>query len=396
MITTPFVLCAALLASASAIPEEKPASTKTAKRDVPAAITRAVEILLARQESLEPEKPAREWPYEGVYRVAGEIPIGYRVGGTSICASALLEASGGKPEGEARAAVLRALEFVLDALDAPLMSAGFEGAYDVRGWGHAYALDFLLRLRRAELVPAERRVAVESWIDTLVATLQKTEIKERGGWNYSRGKKHDDCPPSAFMTAPTLLALFDARASGETVDADVVERALDALEVGRHENGAYMYGIDARDTKSDGVDAIEGSIGRSPVCELVLAAAGRGDEKRLRASIEAFFEHWQHLEDRRAKTGTHEGPFKIAPYYFYYAHRYAAAAIEMLPEKERRKQRVRLEEVLWRTRADDGAWNDRVFPRSSSFGTAMSVFALRASESAPSARWEAPKKGKSR
>ncbi len=32
-----------------------------------------------------------QWPYEGVYRVRGQIPIGYRVGGTSIAAMALIK-----------------------------------------------------------------------------------------------------------------------------------------------------------------------------------------------------------------------------------------------------------------------------------------------------------------
>ena len=37
--------------------------------------------------------------------------------------------------------------------------------------------------------------------------------------------------------------------------------------------------------------------------------------------------------------------------------------------------------LLWLTRnAADGTWNDRVFPRSASYGTAMSVLAILAPE----------------
>jgi len=36
---------------------------------------------------------------------------------------------------------------------------------------------------------------------------------------------------------------------------------------------------------------------------------------------------------------------------------------------------------LWQVRGESGSWNDRVFPRSSSYGTAMTILAFRAPES---------------
>jgi len=44
---------------------------------IDAAVARGVEVLLASQEGAGND----QWPYEGVYRVKQEIPIGYRVGG---------------------------------------------------------------------------------------------------------------------------------------------------------------------------------------------------------------------------------------------------------------------------------------------------------------------------
>ena len=88
-----------------------------------------------------------------------------------------------------------------------------------------------------------------------------------------------------------------------------------------------------------------------------------------------------------AKPGTHEGPYNIAPYYFYYAHYYAAQAIEMLPEKSRAKERDRLLEVVLKTRDEDGTWNDRVFDRSKNYGTAMVVLALIGDKAPPPAKW---------
>ena len=41
-----------------------------------------------------------------------------------------------------------------------------------------------------------------------------------------------------------------------------------------------------------------------------------------------------------------------------------------------RIERARLLEVILKTRDADGTWNDRVFPRSRNYGTAMVVLAL--------------------
>lgn len=377
--------------------------------EIDSALRRGVVILVERQENYvegrgkakEPPKPEskeklpREWPYEGVYRVGGEIPIGYRIGGTAICATAILEAAaaeGGELSEETRAAIERGLAFVLEGLEHPLMSAGFAGGYDVRGWGHAYALGLLVRMRELGRVPKASRGKVDAAIRGLVDTLEKTQIRKQGGWNYSRGKDPDDAEPSTFMTAPTLQFLFEAARAGEKVDAKVVELALAGLEKGRLESGAFQYGVDPENQSGEGFEAVEGSIGRSPACEVTLFLAGRGSVEHIRGSLDAFFTHWEWLEKRRKQTGTHIAPFMIAPYYFFYAHRHAAQAIELLPEAERAAYREKLLALLWKVREEDGGWNDRVFPRSECFGTAMTMMALLSPRLPAPAGWPAAKK----
>jgi len=387
---------ALLLALSSTVP-----NGDTGPAEIDGALKRGIAILVERQETygqaqdVKVKEPPREWPYEGVYRVEGEIPIGYRVGGTAICATAMLEAAaagGQELPKEAQEAVERALAFVLEGLEHPLMTAGFERGYDVRGWGHAYALGFLVRMRELGKVPAASRKTVDAAIREMVDTLQKTQIKKQGGWNYSRGKDPDDAEPSTFMTAPTLQFLFEAARAGEKVDAKVVEHALDVLESGRLESGAFQYGVDPEHQSGQGFEAVEGAIGRSPACETTLLLAGRGSVERVRGSLDQFFTHWEWLEKRRKQQGTHVKPFMIAPYYFFYAHRYAAQAIELLPEAEREGYRAKLLALLWKVREEDGGWNDRVFPRSECFGTAMSMMALLAPRMPAPAGWPAPKK----
>jgi hypothetical protein len=362
--------------------QEPRASEVKPPPDIDAAVRRAATLLVEKQESLDGTEPASEWPYEGVYREGGRIPIGYRIGGTAIVAWALIELPETMRTDATDAAVQRGIEFVLEHLDDEAMASGFNASYDVRGWGHTYALQLFLRMRALQRVPDGKREAIDGWITTLVKTLQATEIVETGGWNYSRGKGGaQPAPASPFMTAPTVLALFEARRQGIEVDAAVVARALDALEHARNEAGAIPY------TTAGGRDEWPGAIGRSPVTEVVLLLAERGDLTRVRRSLDMFLEHWPWLEKRRRQQGTHVPPYGIAPYYFFYAHVYAAQAIEVLPEEERASYRGRFLERLFQVQEASGGWNDRVFPRSESFGTAMSVLALLAPRLPPPAGW---------
>ena len=126
------------------------------------------------------------------------------------------------------------------------------------------------------------------------------------------------------------------------------------------------------------------------VAESTLYLAGRSSIERIRGAIDAFIVHWQWLDARRAKTGTHKPPYGIAPYYFYYAHYYAAQAVELLPEHERAEYRRRLNELLFSVQLEDGSWNDRVFGRSTNYGTAMAIQALMMPNTPAPAQWKQP------
>lgn len=325
-------------------------------------------LAAARARSRDAGQPGAEWPYEGVHRVRRVIPGGYRVGGTSIASLALLAAPGLDGDAERRAAVERALAFVLDQLEEdPGLAAGPKRGYDVRGWGHAYALRFLLTAARQDAVPEELGARVDEAIPHLLRCLE-VNAQPGGGWNYA-----DDRRVSPFMTGSTLLTLYLARDQGHAVDPELIAAALDALQRSRTEAVSYAYAGRAR-----GAVAMPGSSARSAVAELALHLAERSEGQDLRAAVAGFFEGWDDLLARKSKQGTHEGPYGIAPYYFFFGHTYAALAIEHLPEEERPPLRRRLQALLWRTREEDGGWNDRVFPRSKAYSTAMALLALRA------------------
>jgi len=238
----------------------------------------------------------------------------------------------------------------------------------VRVWGHACALEFFCHLRAAKAAGGQAE-AVEAWITKLVETLITEEIPG-GGWNYASRQRH-----ASFVTAPVTQALLLARSQGEKIPDEVLQRARKVLEESRTTEGAFVYS--GTNKKGAGnADKLPGSVARSAVCETTLVLLGGGSTKDIQAALDAFHKHWDELEKRRKQKGTHEGPYSIAPYYFYYGHRYAAQAIEMLPEKDRPAERDKLLKVILKTRDADGTWNDRVFERSRNYGTSMIVLAL--------------------
>jgi hypothetical protein len=357
------------------------------------ALAQGATLLLLTQEGTDDA----EWPYEGVYRVRAEegdprplvngrsaIPIGYRIGGTGICAEAMFQAPGYAEDPQRQEAVRKAVEFVCTAnADKRMDPNGYTGNYDVRGWGYIYGLRMLLALRSAELVPEGMTETVDKTIRWYIEGLRIIQIPRLGGWNYA-----GTSGTSPFMTAPAVMALFDAKRQEFEVDDTMLERALDALARCVAPDGYVDYAA-ARQVKDD-PGQIPGATGRMVASEAALFLAGRSDQARLLRAVDAFFEHWDALEVRRRKTGTHIPPYGVAPYYFFYAHAYAADAIEMLPEAERPARREQLRAIFWKIREPDGSWNDRVFERSRSYGTAMTMHALQRPWLEKPATWEAP------
>ena len=404
-----------LLAALTALPlVAAPAQDGPTDEQLAGAIDAAVALLLERQESYEKDRPvgtlpedeleawqagererlselygakdAAEWPYEGVYRVrGGVIPSGYRVGGTSIVCDTLLRAGAEGESAEAvEAAVERSVDFVLDMIKSDKgMAIGPKRGYDVRGWGHAYALQFSLTLREVGPSKLRKSVKVKRAIEECIERIEANQTA-MGGWNYA-----NDRAVSPFMTGATLLILFEAREAGHDVDGDMVERALDALQACRTEAVSYAYSGKAR-----GDVLMPGSSARSACAELALYKAGRSDADELRKAVVGFFEGYDDLLVRKSQQGTHVGKYGIAPYYFFFGHTYAALAIEELPEAERDAHRAELRRLIWSTRDDDGSWNDRVFPRTASYSTAMIVQALQAPERGAFAGWESSKKAR--
>ena len=393
MITTPLAVLAFTLATCvqDGVESTPPATDPLVEAGTPsmeAMVSAAVEILVDRQEGAN----KAEWPYQGVYRVRAEaddpesliegrgrrrtvIPIGYRVGGTSIAGRALMRPTGVREDEARRVALERARSFVVASTGHPRMTPDFDGGYDVRGWGYIYALGFLLELRERELVEADAAAETEAAIRFYIDALERIEIPEVGGWNYARrGPLDRPDAISPFMTPPGVQALLEADRQGFDVPDGMVDRAMAGLELSRGEDGYIAYA--ARRKTTDPPSQIPGAIGRMAAVVTVRSEAGAADADEVRTACAAFFEHWDELLKRKGKSGTHQPPYGVAPYYFMYGHGAVAEAIERLPEDERPAWRDRLVDRLVEVRDVEGGWNDRVFDRSTAYGTSMALLAL--------------------
>ncbi len=348
--------------------------------DVVKASKAAVVGVLALQER------GSQWPYEGVYREdRGNLPVGYRVGGTAITVMGLVSAPGYRDDSERVEAVENGIAFILKTLDHERMGADFIGGYDVRGWGHIYALTCLLHLQDFQLVPKGREGDLKAKTEWLVKTLVASAIPKAGGWNYSRraGYLSPRNSASTFMTAPALQALFHAKARGYLVPDEVVEEALTALDRARTKVGGYAYGSGRKNLNENTEEQLRfmdlgpSSAARAAVCETTLMLAGRGDKNRHRVALELFFKHWDDLAIRKSQLGTHIKPYGIAPYYFMFGHLYCAQAIELVEDAKLRDGfRAQMRQILARSVDDKGTWNDRQFGRSAGYGTAMALMTM--------------------
>ena len=333
---------------------EKPSKQDEKKPSGEQVISKAVSRLIELQHK------DGAWPYEGVYRVNRKIPVGYRIGGTAIVCSALLSAD----KDQVYSAISKGTDLILKELEDPLMKPSRTQRYDVRIWGHIYALDFFCRMKKTRGF-SDLNKKTELWIKKLADAVVFQEI-DGGGWNYANKRRH-----CCFVTSPAVQSLLLAKQLGMAVPDEVLKRSMEILKNSRKDDTIFPYsGTNSRrDTQA-------GSIARGPVSEATLHLLGDGDESSLQDSIDLFHQNWDELEKRRKKTGTHLPPHGIAPYYFYYGHRYVAQAIRMLPQDLQDVEFEKFKRVLMKTMDPDNTWNDRVFDQSKAYGTAMSLLAL--------------------
>jgi len=139
----------------------------------------------------------------------------------------------------------------------------------------------------------------------------------------------------------------------------------------RRPDGAFGYMI----ATGRGSGDAESSV-RSPLCAMALAHAGQGGVDGVRAALDVYLKHREHVRKERGKVLCHTGPEGHASYYLLYGYAFAAEALALLPRDDRARYRAALlDDVLFMRTADGGFCDNAGMGRA--YGAGMALQALR-------------------
>jgi hypothetical protein len=97
----------------------------------------------------------------------------------------------------------------------------------------------------------------------------------------------------------------------------------------------------------------------------------------LKAWLDRLYARNGWLSIGRKRPVPHESHFRVAGYFYYYGHYYAALCIDELPAEERPYFQDQLARILMPLQEKDGSWWDYpLYDYHHSWGTAMAVSAL--------------------
>jgi hypothetical protein len=339
-------------------------------------LQRGVDFLLADQNKDGSWGTAERTKDLNIYAPVPGAHHAFRSAVTALCVSALLEVADSRPQ--ASAAIDRGEAWLLANLP-KLRRAEPAAIYNV--WGHAYAIQALVRLHKHRSGYPEKQAEILKQISQQVELLDRYEVVN-GGWGYYDFSAHTQKPagdPNSFTTATVLIAFHEAKAIGVEIPQRLVDRGLAAIRRQHKPDGSFVYGEYLKYVPQHPVNLPGGSLGRSQVCNLCLRMYG--DEKITDATIAAWLNRlWARnlwLDIGRKRPIPHESWFAVAGYFFYYGHYYAAIVIDELPESERAAMHHQLAHRLVKLQEKDGSWWDYpLYNYHQQYGTAFALMSL--------------------
>jgi hypothetical protein len=344
--------------------------------EIDAAIRRGVDFLVEHQEkngawgTIFGTKP---------YNVLASVPgshHAFRAAVTALCISALIETGGERPE--VKRAIDRGEAWLLENL--PRVRRANPSEF-YNSWTHAYGIAALVRLLDYRQEDKAKCRRIRELIEQQIEMLRRYEVVD-GGWAYYDFNAHTKKPSGSsisFVTATVLIAFHKARQAGIEIPERLVERGLASIRRQRNPDFAYMYGEYLKMRPRYPINRPGGSLGRSQVCNLAMRLWG--DEKVtdavLKTWLNRLFARNLWLDIGRKRPIPHESWFKVAGYFFYYGHYYAALCIEELPAEDRPEFQDQLAHILLRLQEKDGSWWDYpLYNYHQQYGTAMALMSL--------------------
>jgi len=356
-------------------PQPRPVAAPSAAA-IDGSIRRGVEFLLGRQNSNGSWGSAFPARPENVLAPVPGAHHAFRAAVTSLCISALIETGGDGPEVAKATAAGEA--WLFEHLQ-KLRRATPSVIYNI--WGHAYALEALVRMLDRQPEDKDRHRKIRGLINHQIGMLARYECVDGGWWYYdfnARTKKPSGAS-SSFTTATVLVALEGAKRAGADVPQRLIDRATASIRRQRKPDFSYCYGEYLKRRPMLGINRPGGSLGRSQVCNLAMRLWGNREvtDAVLETWLDRLFARNLWLQMGRKRPIPHESWFGVAGYFFYYGHYYAALCIEQLPPQRRRPYYDHLARVLLCLQEKDGSWWDfPLYDYHQQYGTALALMSL--------------------
>ena len=248
-------------------------------------------------------------------------------------------------------------------------------------WGHAYAIQALVRLHQRAAGDADRQARLKKLCATQADMLSRYSFLA-GGWGYYDFEFGTQIPGDAsnsFVTATCLIALRDAKTIGVDFPERLIKKAVTSIHRQQYPDFTYAYGEYLELAPMHLVNRAGGSLGRSQVCNLALRLYGdqRVTDDVIATWLDRLIARNGWLSIGRKRPVPHESHFYVAGYFYYYGHWYAAQCIELLPAAERAHFQDHLAHILLPLQEKDGSWWDYPFYNyHQQYGTAMAVMSL--------------------
>jgi hypothetical protein len=248
-------------------------------------------------------------------------------------------------------------------------------------WGHAYAIHAIVPLHERAQGNDELQAKLKKLAAYHVNRL-KTSSFLNGGWSYYEDGARTLTPsgsPFSFSTATALIALKKAEELGVEFPKPIADKAVASILRQRYPDFSYAYGEYLKYRPRMDINRPGGSLGRSQVCNLALRLYGdeQVTDEVIKTWLDRLFARNGWLSIGRKRPIPHDSDFKVAGYFYYYGHFYAALIIDVLPKDERAYFFDHLARILMPLQEKDGSWWDYpLYDYHQSWGTAMAVSAL--------------------
>jgi len=347
--------------------------TPATQETIRAAIDRGVAFLVKNQNPNGCWGKAR---YKGM-NVGVSMPMGHiamRTAASALCVRALIEAESKVPG--AAECLQRAEDWLLETLP-KVRRSSFQM---FNNWAHAYGIQALVRMLQRQPMDPERRETIHRVIRDQLDRLSRGQHLD-GGWGYyAEGSYQRPIANSmSFITATVLLAMHEARQAGFAVPKAVTDRAVEGIRKVRRPDFAYGYGFYHRYNPMYEINQPPGSLARSQVCNA--ASYVWGDQavtlKVIKTWLNRIIARHGWLSMARKSPFPHASHYRIAAYFFYYGHYYAAVCIDLLPPEERPPFQDHLAYLLLPRQEKDGSWWDfPLYDYHQAYGTAFAIMSL--------------------